>query len=662
VSSKTFVPIALALVSVVACAGRPPSSEVPAPAPRPFVPLLASPGDTSRTSATLALARLEGRDVGLLADEDDSSLVELDLSTGATRVSSTLPSAPRSLLVLPDGRVAVALAEGDAVVFLTREIAPDRYRETSRIVAPRDPRALALSEDRATLFVSSGASHTVSAFRLRDGVELGRADVGREPRGLVASGEQLFVTHAAADGLERVSVMGLLSGAAVPENIGFSPAPCLDPDACEGRVSRQGRALALTEVKGNPTVLAPVAMVSPKPLPSFAPMKVMAKFSPERGSDFGGGDALPGNGALGGSTGYGTRAGSAPPELFALQGVGVFDHEVSQLGGLGFSEDTRRCLVPTSIVVAKRTAFVACAGSRRIVAAPLGSSESEPEPTPTSFPSIEAEHEPDALLASRDGSRLYAWSRSSRTLVTYRLPDAPEGSGEAPPSFGLAEAAPRVVNQTVLARLVERDASWLKGRELFHGVGDRRISSDGRACASCHVDGADDAIVWVTPQGKRRTRTLAGQLGAGPYGWQGEHATLDEHVRTTFKQLGGEGLAQEDLASLVGYVKSLAPPVANEVFSADALEGRRLFASATFDCASCHEDEGRTSDRTPHDVGSDGRFLTPSLAGVATRPTLFHDGRYRSLEDMLDGATAMGNGSRASADEKKKLLAYLQVL
>jgi hypothetical protein len=29
---------------------------------------------------------------------------------------------------------------------------------------------------------------------------------------------------------------------------------------------------------------------------------------------------------------------------------------------------------------------------------------------------------------------------------------------------------------------------------------------------------------------------------------------------------------------------------------------------------------------------------------------------------MLDGATAMGNGSRASADEKKKLLAYLQVL
>lgn len=659
-SSKTLVPFLLALVSVVACAGRPrPLGSETTPAPRPFVPLLSAPGDAARASSSLALARLEGHDVGLLADEDDAAIVELDLSTGATRVSSTLPSAPRSLLVLPDGRVAVALPAANAVILLTREIAPDRYRETSRFVAPADPRALALSEDRATLFVSSGASHTVSAFRLRDGLAVGHVDVRREPRALVATGEQLFVTYAAADGLGRVSIAGLLSGAVEPENIAFSPAPCLDPEACEGRVSRQGRALVLTEVKGNPTVLAPVAMVSPKPLPSFAPMKV-AKFSPERGSDFGSEAGALGNGSLGGSTGYGTRPGSAPPELFALQGVGVFDHEVAELGGIGFSDDAHRCLVPTSVVVAKRTAFVACAGSRRIVATPLGSTDSEPSPTVVSISSIDAEHDPDTLLASRDGSRLYAWSKSERTLVSYRLSDPPPEPSER--ALDVADGVPREVDRTVLARLVERDPSWLKGRDLFHAVGDRRISSDGRACASCHVDGTDDAIVWVTPQGKRRTRTLAGQLGSGPYGWQGEHATLDEHVRATFKQLGGEGLAQEDLTSLVGYVKSLAPTSPTPVLSPDALEGRRLFASSSFDCASCHEDEGRTSDRTPHDVGSDGRFLTPGLAGVATRPSLFHDGRYRTLEAMLDGATAMGNGSRASADEKKKLLAYLQVL
>lgn len=660
-SSKTLVPFALALVSVVACAGRPrPLGSEATLAPRPFVPLLAPPGDVSRASSTLALAHVEGRDVGLLADEDDASIVELDLSSGVTRVSSTLPSAPRALLVLPDGRVAVALPAESAVVLLTREIAPDRYRETARFVAPADVRALALSEDRATLFASSGASHTVSAFRLRDGLALGRVDVRREPRAIVATGEQLFVTYAAADGLGRVSISGLLSGAVEPQNIGFSPSPCLHPEACEGRQSRQGRALALIEVNGKPTVLAPVAMVSPEPLPSFAPMKV-AKFSPELGSDFGGGAGALGNGSLGGSTGYGTRPGSAPPELFALQRVGVFDHEAAELGGIGFSDDARRCLVPTSVVVAKRTAFVACAGSRHIVAVSLGATDSEPSPPFVSFASFHAEHDPDALLASRDGSRLYAWSRLSRTLVTYRLPDAPPGENDGSGALRV-DRAPPSVGETVLARLVERDPSWLKGRELFHGVGDRRISADGRACASCHVDGTDDAIVWGTPQGKRRTRTLAGQLGSGPYGWQGEHATLDEHVRATFKQLGGEGLAQEDLTSLVGYVKSLAPASPTPVLSPDALEGRRLFASATFDCASCHEDEGRTSDRAPHDVGSDGRFLTPGLAGVSTRPSLFHDGRYRTLEAMLDGATAMGNGSRASEDEKKKLLAYLKVL
>lgn len=659
-SQKSLVFFALALVSVVACAGRSrPLGSDEDPAGRPFVPLLAPPGDVSRASSTLALAHVEGRDVGLLADEDDASIVELDLTSGVTRVSSTLPSAPRALLVLPDGRVAVALPAADAVVLLTREIAPDRYRETSRFSVPADPRALALSEDRATLFVASGASHTVSAFRLRDGRALGRVDVEREPRALVASEGQIFVTYAAADGLGRISVPGLLSGAADQGNIGFSPAPCLDPDACEGRISRQGRALALTSIEGNPTVLAPVVMVSPKPLRSFAPMKVFAKRSPELGSDFEEGSL--GNADVGAPTGYGTRAGSAPPELFVLHRVGVFDHEVAQVGGLGFSGDARACLVPTSIVIAKRTAFVACAGARLIAAVPLGAAESEPSPGVPVFSSLVAEHDPDALLASTDQSRLYAWSKTSRTLVTYRLSDAAEPRGSVP-SSEVAEAPELVVNQTVLARLVERDPSWLKGRELFQSVGDSRISSDGRACASCHVDGADDAIVWVTPQGKRRTRTLAGQLGAGPYGWQGEHATLDEHVRATFKQLGGEGLAQEDLTSLVGYVKSLAPASPIPVLSPDALEGRRLFASATFDCASCHEDEGRTSDRTPHDVGSDGRFLSPGLAGVATRPSLFHDGRYRTLEAMLDGATAMGNGSRASADEKKKLLAYLQVL
>ena len=46
-------------------------------------------------------------------------------------------------------------------------------------------------------------------------------------------------------------------------------------------------------------------------------------------------------------------------------------------------------------------------------------------------------------------------------------------------------------------------------------MGDRRISADGRVCASCHPDGREDGVAWVTPEGPRQTPMLAGRLGKG---------------------------------------------------------------------------------------------------------------------------------------------------
>src|SRR5262249_47938145 len=58
------------------------------------------------------------------------------------------------------------------------------------------------------------------------------------------------------------------------------------------------------------------------------------------------------------------------------------------------------------------------------------------------------------------------------------------------------------------------------GRILFHSVGDVRISHDGRACASCHPDGRDDALTWATPNGPRRSIMLAGRVAStAPFSW-----------------------------------------------------------------------------------------------------------------------------------------------
>ena len=50
--------------------------------------------------------------------------------------------------------------------------------------------------------------------------------------------------------------------------------------------------------------------------------------------------------------------------------------------------------------------------------------------------------------------------------------------------------------------------SWVtpqiaRGRALFRVTDDGRLSRDGRACASCHPDGRDDALTWSTPDGPR---------------------------------------------------------------------------------------------------------------------------------------------------------------
>jgi cytochrome c peroxidase len=82
---------------------------------------------------------------------------------------------------------------------------------------------------------------------------------------------------------------------------------------------------------------------------------------------------------------------------------------------------------------------------------------------------------------------------------------------------------------------------------------------------------------------------------------------------------------------------------ANTVLTAQEVQGRGLFASAG--CARCHTTFGQIGDdvhntgldATIADVGAgNGRFKTPSLRNVAVRGRFMHDGRFTSLDEVVE--------------------------
>jgi cytochrome c peroxidase len=213
------------------------------------------------------------------------------------------------------------------------------------------------------------------------------------------------------------------------------------------------------------------------------------------------------------------------------------------------------------------------------------------------------------------------------------------------------------------------------GRRLFHQVGDGRISADGRACASCHPDGREDALSWSTPEGMRQTPMLAGRIAdTAPYGWLGSSTKVEEHLKKTFERLGGEGLPETELSALVDYITSMAPPIERAVPPAPerkelVARGHALFESAATGCSTCHDASHAFIDGLRHQVmtqsksdAADG-FDTPSLRFVAGTAPYFHDGRYKTLDEVLTAPDhAMGQSTRISRQDRAALVAYLETL
>ena len=298
---------------------------------------------------------------------------------------------------------------------------------------------------------------------------------------------------------------------------------------------------------------------------------------------------------------------------------------------------------------------------------------------------------PDGLAFRPDGRRLFVHNfldRSVTVLDTSGFLD----SGATKPS----------VTATVSTVGSERlSAKVLSGKRIFYNAADSRMSQDGYlSCATCHLEGGSDQMVWDLTQfaeGLRNTIDLTGRRGTngGVVHWSGDFDEIQDFENTVRHWFGGEGFMSDaefetgtvsdplgdakagvsaDLDALAAYVSSLgnfpdSPHRQNDgSLTREGARGKTVFFEKG--CARCHSGLDFTDDarhdvgthRTSSGEGSQGDlstlgFNTPTLKGLWLGAPFLHDGRHDSLSGVLDDDTHMD--SSMTPGEKSDLEAFL---
>lgn len=616
----------------------------------------------ARSSSTVALVRLETRTLAFVADEDARRVSVVDVDRGTEIAAAELGAVPGSLLVAADGRVVVTLPQRSALGVLAFD--GDKLGEACKIETAPEPVALALTPDERTLLVASAWGHALGAYATADLARRYELDLPRDPRAVIVSddGRRAFVSHGTGGRLSsvdltlgRVDALSLdapLSTDAIERKLSFEASmeqalavagehrPELAREFGEQmkalllpeRVANQGYALAFAKSRGH--VLVPQVEVDPGRRESR-------------------------------SAGYGSGS-----QASVVPSVAVVDANTQRLDvhsipavpawrTVPTRSETEECLLPRAAAMDEERGqlLVTCLGTDTLV----GYDASAPSPVDAQTLCVRVASGPTGVAVDGAGRRAVVWSQFERVLSVVPLPAprAPLAAADVDVKRIAFSASSRPALSSEVAL----------GRRLFHAVNDPRIARDGRACASCHVGGRDDGLVWSTPGGPRRTKTLGGLVqGTAPYSWDGAAPTLHDQIGSTLERLDGQGgLRSVELDALVAYVLSLPEPPRDDG-DVSVERGEQLFHSAATGCATCHRGDMR-SDLARHTVASEtpadvtARFDTPSLAFLSGRAPYFHDGRYATLGELLAAKDdKMGHTSQLSASDLAALEAFLETL
>jgi DNA-binding beta-propeller fold protein YncE len=299
---------------------------------------------------------------------------------------------------------------------------------------------------------------------------------------------------------------------------------------------------------------------------------------------------------------------------------------------------------------------------------------------------------PEGLLLV-DG-QLWVHNFLSRSLKVFDARALLAGAAATLPELGVVDA---VANEQLSPRVLE-------GKQIFYRAHDPRMSLDGYlSCASCHLEGDQDARVWdFTDRGEglRNTISLLGRRGTGqgPLHWTANFDEVQDFENDIRGAFGGRGFLSDaefqlhgatlgapkaglsaELDALAAYVASLDAVATSPHrepsgrLTADALAGRDLFGRLR--CADCHSgvDFSDSASGLRHDVGTLGGWSgqrlggvldgldTPTLRGLWSSAPYLHDGSAATLQDVLDrSGPAHGGMASLTAAQKRRLVAYLR--
>lgn len=608
--------------------------------------------DDNLTSSAVVLGSIGGKRVALVADEDAKAVLTIDLQSKREIARTSLGGGtPAQLLATHDGRIFVSIRDRGRIVGF--ETTTPEAPLTARCSNDAMVEPIGMTFDKDRLLATDGWGQALNVMSTATLETKRTVTLEKEPRAVIvpAGSRTAYVSHAAGGQLTLVDLDKEFDS--VERVAAFAQGDRLVMRA--GGVQAVRASLHNTGVTNDqrPKASQGFALVASKSLPGRL-------FVPQASVD---------PGPLGERTaGYGNSANS-PAEVAS---VGVYDQgkrrfldasirHTADLIGIANAPGTNvvgPCILPRSAAVDEKTGslLVTCLGLDAVVS--YDASAANPILAERNRWNVGAG--PTGIALDGENRTAVVWSQFDRSLNVFSL-DAENGAVDT--------KEPDVARVAVNPLETPLRAEMALGRILFHAAGDTRLASDGRACASCHPDGRDDAITWSTPDGPRRTILLAGRVATtAPYSWRGDEPTLDEHLGHTFKRLKGKGLRNMELAALNYYISSLPAPRRAKLDPELVQKGQRIFASADTGCASCHSGaqytDGKVHDvHSKHAIDKQVGMHTPALTLVAGSGPYFHDGRYSSLKDLLRASDGtMGKTKHLSDGDLTALETYLKSL
>lgn len=620
-----------------------------------------------RESSTVALVKQGSSTFAYVADADEDLLHTIDVAKGEETAVTPLGGSPAQVLVLADGRVAVTLRDKNRIQLLEPGAgAHDELTPLCSVALASEPFGMAVAPDEQRMVVTSAWGKTLTALDTATLKVDFEVPVSREPRAVLIDeeGKRAFVAHVVG---ATMSVVDLTGEKHEARSIDLKAK--VNERGMSGKVRGGCQGFALAKVVELPKERESTENLGEKPLvKGQAPKDIRRVPAKPRGRIMAPMVTVDPGESTARSSGYGNSFALTPPEAPMVSVVDeaaerTLTKELLVDGGRHQAE----CLLPRGAAVNSETGslYVTCLGIDAVLELDArGVDPMRLERRRFSVPSG-----PMGIAVDEQAKKAVVWSEFDREVAVIDLDGKKPGKGDA---------VTRIATSRRAKSRMTVEAAW--GRKLFHKTDDDRVSNDGRACASCHPDGREDALTWSTPDGPRQTIMLAGRLASSaPFGWFGSHDTLKTHVTETFRRLSGTGLPDapgsfDEMDALLAYVGSMRGPEMEGARVPDgekelAKHGKELFFDEKQGCATCHLG-GAGTDSRKHDVSSTGvmetkgtTFDTPSLRFVSGTAPYFHDGRYATLEDLLAGSdTTMGHTLQLSREDVIALKAYMETL